>query len=94
MTNKLPKFKGEPLIEIPQFIPVINFLEGDFGKAVDAEVQGKYGKHRAISVVRYDPEMHVVVGSTPFYCVAVNEFIASEGLRTVNPADLLRMQRA
>jgi len=84
----LPEFQGKPLIEIPEFISTAGFLEGDFGKAVDAEVQGKYNSFPAISVVKYNPKTQVVEGSTPFYCVAVQEVVSQAGLRVANQADL------
>lgn len=89
--TELPQFAGKPLIEIPREIPQADFLEGDFGKAVDGEVQGKYGKFQAINKVRYSNG--TVKGSTHFYVVAVNEVIRHEGLRTASQADLERVLR-
>jgi len=57
MADKLPPFPGKPLIEIPVFIPTANFLEGDFGKAVLEEYQGRskadYGSAPALNVLEY-----------------------------------------
>jgi hypothetical protein len=82
----LPQFKGRPLIEIPSEIPQASFLEGDFGEAVNQEVQDRYGKFKAVSKIGYSAG--VVKGSNPFYVVAVNEVIRPQGLRTATQADL------
>jgi hypothetical protein len=89
----LPEFKGKPLIEIPAFTPSADFLEGDFGREVNEAVQKKYGEFKAISKIkfRYLHSNGRVVGSNPFYVVAVNEVIRREGLRTATPADLERI---
>lgn len=89
--TKLPRFKGKPLIVIPNEIPQADFLGGEFGEQVNEEVQGKYGKFQAINKVRYSEGL--VRGSTPLYVVAVNEVIRPEGLRTANQADLERVLR-
>jgi len=88
VTNKLPQFKGKPLIEIPETVPRVNFLEGNFGEAVNEEVQGKYEGFDAISRVG-------TKGSNPFYCVAVNEVFRDQGLdlRTATQADLEKVLR-
>ena len=95
MANKLPEFKGKPLIEIPAFIPSANFLEGDFGKAVLEEYQGRakadYANASALNVLSYDNG--VINGSNPFAVVLVNQIIGQEGLRTANQADLERVLR-
>lgn len=96
MENKLPEFRGKPLIEVPAFIPSINFLEGDFGKAVLKEYQGRvktdYRDASVLGILSYDN--HVVAGSNPFAVVLVNQIVASEGLRTANPADLEKALKA
>lgn len=95
MTNKLPAFKGKPLIEIPEFIPTAEFLGGDFlefGKAVLKEYQGRakadYRNAPALNVLSYDHG--VVKGSNPFAVVLVNQIVSGEGLRTATHADLER----
>ena len=94
--TKLPQFKGKPLIEIPAFIPTIGFLEGEFGKAVLEEYQGRvkadYRDASALRVLFYDNG--VVVGSNPFAVVLVNGIVGEEGLRTATPADLERALKA
>jgi hypothetical protein len=88
--TKLPEFKGKPLIEIPAFIPTANFLEGDFGKAVLKEYQGRvkadYANAPALNVLSYNNGF--VTGSNPFAVVLVNQIIGQEGLRTASQADL------
>ncbi len=89
---KLPQFIGKPLIIIPDKIPQANFLEEEFGEAVNKEVQRKYRDFEAIRKVGYSNG--VVRGSNPFYVVAVNEVIRPEGLRAATQADLERVLRA
>ena len=93
MTNKIPEFKGTLLIEIPAFIPSVNFLEGDFGKAVLEEYRGRakkdYGNASALNVLSYDHG--IVKGSNPFAVALVNQIISEEGLRTATQADLERI---
>lgn len=94
--TKLPQFKGKPLIEISEFIPQIGFLEGDFGKAVLEEYQGRmkadYADASALRVLSYDN--YVVVGSNPFAVVLVNQIVQEEGLRTATQPDLERAIKA
>ena len=83
----LPKFQGKSLIAVPEFVPSIGFLEGDFGKEVAKEVDSKYKGFNAVEKIgKYDSG--VVKGSNPLYVVAVNEVIRPEGLRTATQADL------
>lgn len=82
------KFQGKPMIEIPEFVPSICFLEGDFGKEVSKEVDSRYKGFNAVKGIGSYSNGGVVQGSNPFYAVAVNEVIRSEGLRTATQADL------
>ncbi len=86
---KLPAFKGKPLIEIPEIIPQIGFLEGDFGKAFLKEYQGRvksdYNDNSSLDVLRQEG---VVKGSNPFVIVLTNQILRKEGLRTATQADL------
>ena len=92
MANKLPEFKGKPLIEVPAFIPSANFLEGDFGKAVLKEYRGRankdYNGDSALNVLSY--EGGIVRGSNPFAVVLVNQILeqSQSGLRVANQSDL------
>ncbi len=81
------KFQGKPLVAIPEFIPSIGFLEGDFGKEVSKEVDSKYNGFNVVKGIG-NYSNGVVIGSNPFYVVAVNEVIRADGLRTATPADL------
>jgi len=72
--------KPEPQIvtPTPQFTPTdleYQFLTGDFGRDIDAGIQIDYQDIPAIQVVRYNSEKGVVVGSNPFYVVAVNRLL-------------------
>jgi hypothetical protein len=91
--SNLPQFKGKPLIEIPEFIPRVGFLEGDFGKAVLKEYQERaekdYGSASVLDVLFYEDGL--VKGSNPFAVVLVNQIIGQEGLRTATQADLERI---
>ncbi|MEM5782064.1 MAG: hypothetical protein QXD43_02605 [Candidatus Aenigmatarchaeota archaeon] len=93
--TKLPKFEGRPLIEIPKSIPSINFLGGDFGKAVLQEykqiAETDYKGADALDVLSYHND--VIEGSNPFAVVLVNKIVEKEGLRTATPADLERAIR-
>ena len=92
---KLPKFTGKPLIEIPETIPVVNFLTGDFGKAVleeyQARVKADYENARALNVLSYYKGNDVVIGSNPFAVVLINKIVQPEGIRVATPADLERV---
>ncbi|MEK6855050.1 MAG: hypothetical protein AABX73_02400 [Nanoarchaeota archaeon] len=89
--TNLPKFQGKPLIEIPEFIPTINFLEGDFGRAVLDEYRGRtekdYGNASALKVLSYDG---IVKGSNPFAVALVGSIVSQAGLRVATQADLER----
>ena len=63
------------------------FLGEDWGKEIHEKVQAKYGKFEAISKIVYHEKEKIVKGTTPFYVVAVNEFLP-EGMRTATQADL------
>ncbi len=80
------EFKGKQIVPKGFKFQEADFLKGDFGKAVNEEVQGKYGKFQAISKIIYSD--NIVKGSTSFYVAAVNEIIRPEGLRTATQADL------
>jgi len=69
------------------------FLEGDFGREVNTEVQGKYEKFNAVSTIAYNEKTNLVQGSNLFYVVAVNEVLRENRLkiRTATQADLERM---
>ena len=92
-TAKLPEFKGKPLIEIPEFIPQIGFLEGDFGKAFLNEYQGRakadYPGNSVLGVLNYDSG--VVKGSNPFAVVLANKILRQNGLKTATQADLEKL---
>ena len=83
----LPKFEGRPLIKVPETIPTANFLQGEFGEAVNNAVVEKYGSFDPIKRISGFSD-GVVKGSNPFYAVAVQEVIAPQGLRVATPVDL------
>lgn len=91
--TRLPKFEGKPLIEIPDVIPVANFLEGEFGQAFLNEYNGRvntdYNGAGALKVLSYNNG--IVRGSNPFVVVVANKILAQEGIRTATPADLERV---
>lgn len=88
--TRLPLFQGKPLIKIPEFIPQIGFLEGDFGEAFFDEYRERaradYGGSRVLGVLRY--EKGVVRGSNPFAVVLANQILRQEGLKIATQADL------
>jgi hypothetical protein len=65
-------------------------LGGNLGQYINERIQKKYGRHGAISAVRYNSQTGVVEGSTPHYCIAANEFLSLEGFVTASHADLER----
>jgi len=96
MTNekpKLPAFNGKPLIEIPETVPQVGFLEGEFGEAFLEEYKGRvnadYNGNSVLNVLTYSD--NVVKGSNPFAVVLVNSILRQEGLRTATQADLERV---
>ena len=96
--TKLPEFKGKPLIEIPENIPAIGFMEGDFGEAVLEEYKGRvekdYNNLDSLDVLSYEHgnpvryEEGIVKGSNPFSVVLVNQIVGQEGLRVARQSDL------
>lgn len=80
----LPEFNGKQIVPKGFKFPEADFLKGDFGKAVNEEVQGKY-QFPAINKIKYSD--NIIKGSNPFYVVAVNEIIRP-GYLTATPADL------
>ena len=97
--KQLPKFEGVPLIQIPENIPRVNFLGGDFGKWVDEEVKGRYGKFKVISNrgIQYNESNGLIEGSNTFYLEAANEVLRenfpSQNIRTASQADLENILR-
>ena len=70
------------------------FLErDDFGKVVHEEVLKRYEGINAITIVNYDDNNKVVIGSNPFYVVAANEVLREKypDIRTASQADLERI---
>jgi len=93
--KNLPKFEGRPLFELPKSLPTVNFLGGDFGKAVLQEykeiAETKYKGADVLDVLSY--HNNLIEGSTPFAVVLVNQIIEQEGLITATPADSERAIR-
>jgi|SRR3989344_2923252 len=91
--TKLPEFRGKPLIEVPKTIPQADFLQGDFGREVLEEYQGRvkadYENLRVLNVLA--DSSNLIVGSNPFAVVLINQVIREEGLRTATLADLERI---
>ena len=90
MTNTKPTFKGSLLVETPETISQIGFLEGDFGQDFLQEYQGRvkadYAKAPVLDVLSYRDG--VVKGSNPFAVVLANKILRKNGLRTASQADL------
>lgn len=86
------KFKGFPLIEIPEGTPTIGFLERDFGREFLKEYQGRVGRdyrgNSTLTVLSQQGDR--VVGSNSYAVVLANQILAEQGLRTVNQSDLER----
>ncbi len=84
------KFEGKPLIELPEVIPVANYLTGDFGKEALGEYKERasedYNNNRYLTVLNFQD--NVVKGSNPFAVILMNQVLAQEGIRTATPADL------
>lgn len=79
----LPK-TSKRIVQVPRF------LEGDFGKEVNEEVQAKYRKFPGIKNIGYNPHSMVIEGSSSFYATAVNEVLRGNGLngRTTTQSDV------
>jgi hypothetical protein len=90
MAQQLPKFQGTPLVEIPEEVPVANFLVDKFGEAFLGEYNGRvasdFGNAPVLRVLSYDNG--TVKGSNPFAVVLANKILGQEGIRTATPADL------
>lgn len=92
---QIPKFKGREIV--PRVKPrhiCAGILGENYGKAVDQEVQERYGEFDAISKVGYDSKLKQVVGSTPYYVVAVNEVIGKNGQRTMTYDDFKQIKNS
>jgi len=91
--TKLPKFEGRPLAEIPEVIPVANFLTGDFGRAAleeyESRVRDDYDDNSTLDVLTFRDD--VIKGSNPYAVVLMNRILGEEGIRTATPADLQRI---
>src|SRR3989344_5025581 len=95
--TKLPEFKGKPLIEIPENIPAIGFMEGDFGEAVLEEYKGRvekdYNNLDSLDVLSYEHgnpvryEEGIVKGSNPFSVGLVYQIYEQKGLSDVTQSD-------
>ena len=87
------KFKGNPLIEIPENILSYNFLEGDFGKERDEEynsvVKSKYKDNFNLKVLNFRD--NVVKGSSSYSIFLMNEILEKQGLRTATSADVQKV---
>ena len=86
---KEPKKSKKPKIILPQVpnFTQAQFLEGEFGKQINDKIQAKYRGIEAINQVVYDDNGKIITGSTPFYVVAVQEFLP-ENLRVATQTDL------
>ncbi len=91
---QLPEFQGIPLIKIPEYIPKVDFLRGDFGKAVLEEYKARadedYHDNKNLRFLTYDTEQDVVTGSNSFTTTLINNIIAEQG-HTATQADLERI---
>lgn len=90
--SRFSKFEGKPLIKLLEIIPTAGFLDGNFGKDVLKEYQGRvkrdYAKAPVLNVLDY--EDGVVKGSNPFAVVLVGSIVGQDGLRVATQADLER----
>jgi hypothetical protein len=93
--TEMPKFEGREIV--PRVKPkniCAEFLGGKFGKAVDEQVQKRYGDIPAISKISYNDAVGEVDGSNMFYVTAVNEVVNSEGLRTMTYDDYRQIKNS
>ncbi len=83
------KFKGIPLIEIPENIPSYNFLIEDFGKEILNEfysvVKSKYKDNSNLKVLNFRD--NIVKGSNSYSIFPMSEILSKYGLRTIIPSD-------
>ena len=86
--KQMPKFEGRPLI--PESIPRIGYLQGDFGKAFleayNTAVKEKYNDNRILKVFKF--EDNVVKGSSTYSSVLAGEILNSMGARLAKPCEI------
>ena len=93
---KIPDFKGKFLIpaEIRDACPQVNYLQGDFGKAVleqyNARVKEDHNNHKHLKIFSYSEKQDCITGSNSFGNVLLNNILSeyNPALRIVTQADL------
>ena len=87
------QFSWKPLIEIPETIPEITFLQGDDAQAFleefNATAREQYGDAaEKVAVLSYDAKNKIVRGSNLFATVHADNLLKSQGVRVATMADL------
>ena len=86
--KEIPKFEGRPLIEVPETIPRIGYLQGDFGKAFlesyNTVVKEKYNDNGTLKVFEF--EDNIVKGSSTYSSVLAADILKSMGASLAKPA--------
>ncbi len=87
------QFKGNPLIKIPENIPIYNFLIGNFGKEFLKEYNGivklDYKENDNLKVLNFKDD--VIEGSNTYSIFLANDLLSKEGLRTATPSDVQKI---
>lgn len=87
--NKLPRFSGRPLIETPD-VPMIGYLEGDFGKAFleayNSVVKKRYEGNKILKVLEFND--NAVTGSSTYSSIIAADILRQSGLELARPVDI------
>ena len=88
-------FKGTPLVKLPEYNPLVGFLQGPFGKEVLEEykqrVEKDYKNNEHLKALNYNKELDIVQGSNSFAVPIINQILSQEGLNVATHADLERI---
>ena len=83
----MPKFEGSPLIEVPESVSRIGYLEGEFGKAFleaySTAVKEKYNDNKTLKVFEF--EDNIVKGSSTYSSVLAGEILKDMGASLAKP---------
>jgi len=87
--DKLPEFKGRPLVETPG-AQMIGYLEGEFGKAFlekyNTVIDEKYNGNKKLKVLEFGD--NVVKGSSTYSSVIAADMLRKGGLEIAKPVDI------
>jgi len=87
-----PKFKGKPLVKKDIKFPEVDILQGEFGKYIFEEYQGRLDKDykniQALDVISFKD--NIVKGSNPFSTILIQKILRDnhKGLNIVSPKDI------